>query len=187
MVRSNHLLMNYSNRIVKNFVLIVSLTLAVRTTTAQQYKVDTIVYNGSPDKFINLVFLGDGFRAAELPVYLENARKLSNYLFSISPFSEYSHFFNVFAISVPSPESGANHPGTATDESSSGNQPVASVNTTFNSTFDYASIHRLLVPQNYSAVFNAVASNAPFLTRYSWWSIPLTTEDRAARISLPLH
>lgn len=162
MVRSNHLLMNYSNRIVKNFVLIVSLTLAVGTTTAQQYKVDTIVYNGSPDKFINLVFLGDGFRAAELPVYLENARKLSNYLFSISPFSEYSHFFNVFAISVASPESGANHPGTATDESSSSNQPVASVNTTFNSTFDYASIHRLLVPQNYSAVFNAVASNAPF-------------------------
>src|SRR4030095_12880833 len=162
MVRSNGLIMSCSTRILKTFVLIALLATSVTETQAQQYKLDTIIYNGSPDKYINLVFLGDGFQPAELPVYLENTRKLSNYLFSISPFSGYRHFFNVFAINVASPESGASHPGTATDESSSGNQPVVSVSTTFNSTFDYAAIHRLLVPQNYSEVVNVLTNNAPF-------------------------
>ena len=140
----------------------VSLIPGVTKLSGQQFKLDTIVFNGDPGKFINLVFLGDGFQAAELPAYLENARKLNDYLFSISPFTEYRNFFNVFAISVASAESGASHPGTATDESSSGNQPIVSVNTTFNSTFDYASIHRLLVPQNYAEIFSVLTNNAPF-------------------------
>ncbi len=129
---------------------------------AQSFKLDTIVYKGDPAHYINLVFLGDGFQTAQLPSYLENVRKLNNYVFSISPFAEYSNFFNVFAISVPSSESGANHPGTATDESSSGNQPVLSVNTAFNSTFDYAAIHRLLVPQNFAAIYDVLNKSLPF-------------------------
>ena len=131
-------------------------------TQAQQYKLDTIVFHGDPAKYINLVFLGDGFQTAELNDYLENARKLNNYLFSISPFSEYGNFFNVFAISVASPQSGASHPGTATDEPPAGSHPVVSVNTAFNSTFDYAAIHRLLVPQNNTEIFNVLTNNTPF-------------------------
>jgi hypothetical protein len=138
---------------------------------AQSYKLDTIVYRGDPAKFINLVFMGDGFQTTQLTTYLENVRKLNNYLFSISPFTEYTNFFNVFAISVPSPESGASHPGTASDESSSGNQPVVSVNTSFNSTFDYAAIHRLLVPQNYSAIYDVLTNNAPYYDEFSCWLI----------------
>ncbi len=142
--------------------MLATLYTSVMEVSAQQYKVDTVVFNGDPGKYINLVFLGDGFQTPELNSFVDNAEKLSDYLFSISPFTEYRKFFNVFAISVPSPESGANHPGTATDESSSNNQPVATVNNAFNSTFDYAAIHRLLVPQNYSEIFNVLANNAPF-------------------------
>src|SRR5688572_16206063 len=155
-------MMTYSTRILKRFVILSLLATGNFTTEAQSYKVDTIVYNGDPARFINLVFMGDGFQTGALDSFLASARNLNNYLFSITPFTQYRNFFNVFAISSPSPESGANHPGTATDESSSGNQPVVSVNTMFNSTFDYAAIHRLLVAQNYSAIFDVITDNAPY-------------------------
>ena len=154
--------MRYSTNIFYSLVFSCLLVTGNFNAKAQSFKLDTIVYKGDPAKFINLVFMGDGFQAAELTTYLESVRKLNNYLFSISPFSEYVNFFNVFAISVPSQESGASHPGTASDESTSGNQPVVSVNSSFNSTFDYAAIHRLLVPQNYSAIYDVLANNAPY-------------------------
>ena len=163
--------MRYSTKIFYSLVFLFPLATGNFNAKAQSYKLDTIVYRGDPAKFINLVFMGDGFQTTQLTTYLENVRKLNNYLFSISPFTEYTNFFNVFAISVPSPESGASHPGTASDESSSGNQPVVSVNTSFNSTFDYAAIHRLLVPQNYSAIYDVLTNNAPYYDEFSCWLI----------------
>ena len=137
----------------------------ILTTTsevkAQVFVVDTIIYNGDPNKVINMVFMSDGFQEAELSDYKTKIQNLSNYLFTISPFSEYKNYFNVFAIRVPSLQSGANHPGTASDEGSSGGQPVVSVSTYFNSTFDFFSIHRLLVPQNVSAINSVLVNNFP--------------------------
>ena len=134
---------------------------ATSEVKAQVFLVDTIIYNGSPDKFINMVFMGDGFQEAELSDYKTKVQNLSNYLFSLSPFSEYRNYFNVFSIRVPSAQSGANHPGTASDEGASGGQPVVSVTTYFNSTFDVSSIHRLLVPQNFSAINSVLMNNFP--------------------------
>ena len=128
---------------------------------AQTFVVDTIQYNGNSNKFINLVFMGDGFQSSELNAYKTNVQNCVNYLFSISPFMEYRNYFNVFAIRVPSVQSGANHPGTASDEGSSSGQPTANVNTYFNSTFDYGSIHRLLVPQSGGEVYTTLANNLP--------------------------
>ena len=34
--------------------------------------------------------------------------------------------------------------------------------TYFNSTFDYYNIHRLLVPQDYTAIYNVLSENTPF-------------------------
>lgn len=134
----------------------------IPVTQAQVFSVDTVLYNGSSSKLINLVFMGDGFQGSEMNSYIDNVRTVSNYLLNTSPFAEYKNYFNVFAISVPSSQSGANHPGTASDESSSGGQPALTVNTYFNSTFDYSSIHRLLVPRNYTALNNVLFTNFPF-------------------------
>jgi len=153
--------MRYSPKILCCLLILFLFSTGNFSASAQAFKIDTIVYKGDPARFVNLVFLGDGFQTAELRTYLENVRDLNNYVFSISPFAEYKNFFNVFAISVPSPES-ANHPGTATDESTSNNQPVLSVNIAFNSTFDYAAIHRLLVPQNFAAINDVLNNNLPF-------------------------
>lgn len=129
--------------------------------SAQTYQTDTIFYNGSSSKFINIVFVSEGFQSTELSAYITNVQNLTNYLFNITPFKEYKNYFNVFAVRVPSTQSGADHPATASDEGSSGGQPVLTVNTYFNSTFDYASIHRLLVCTNYSAVNSVLSANFP--------------------------
>ena len=128
--------------------------------TAQTFEVDTIVYHGNPNKFINIVFLGDGYQNSELSSYITDVQNASDYLFTLTPFDTYKNYFNVFAIRAPSGESGTDHPGTATDVTEPV-FPVATVNTYFNSTFDYASIHRLLVPTNYSAINSVLINNFP--------------------------
>ena len=130
-------------------------------THAQIFAVDTIQYLGNPGKFINLVFMGDGYRDGELDDYLTNTRNLTGYIFNNSPFREYRNYFNVFAIRVPSAESGANHPANAGDEGSSAGQPPLSVSNYFNSTFDTYGIHRLLVPQNNSGANAVLINNFP--------------------------
>ena len=124
----------------------------------QVFVVDTVQYNGDPGKYINLVFMGDGFRQEELDNYLTNTRSLTNYIFNSSPFREYRNYFNVFAIRIPSEQSGANHPANAADEGSPPSQPPLSVTNYFSSTFDAFGIHRLLVSQN-NAGANAVLIN----------------------------
>lgn len=128
---------------------------------SQTFTVDTILYNGSPSKFINFVYMGDGYRAEELSNYIEHVTNTSNYLFTTPPFNHYKNYFNVFAINVISNESGANHPRTAPDCPPEVEHPLLEVDVYFNSTFDYYSIHRLLVPTNNSAVYNTLLNNLP--------------------------
>lgn len=142
------------------FTLILLSVTASITLRAQTFITDTILYNGSSNKLINLVFMSEGYQSSELNTFITNVRNVSNYLLNTSPFLEYRDYFNVFAIRVPSLESGAKHPGTASDESFSGGQPILQVNTYFKSTFDYFYIHRLLVPQS-SVANNVLLNNFP--------------------------
>jgi len=128
---------------------------------AQTFPVDSVLFNGDPNKFINIVFMGDGYQQNELPSFDTAVQNTSNYLFKSSPFKEYKNYFNVFGIKVSSAESGADHPNLAPDCPTTSSHPVLSVNTYFNSTFDYSSIHRLLVPTNSSAINNVIINNFP--------------------------
>lgn len=128
---------------------------------AQVFPMDTIMKNGNRTNRINLVFISDGYQSSELNTFKTNATDFNNAIFAQTPFKEYKNFFNAFTIKVPSNQSGAKHPGNATDENTSGGQPVANPDNYFQSTFDYALIHRLLVPQNNAAIYSALASNLP--------------------------
>ena len=128
---------------------------------AQVFPVTTLVENGRQDNRINLVFLSEGYTKPELPAFIEQAKKFRSDLFAQTPFKQYSPFFNLYAIEVPSPQSGADHPRNANDESSSGNQPLADVDTYFSATFDYGGIHRLLVATNQVAINNVLMRNLP--------------------------
>ncbi len=141
-------------------LLVFSFTMSV-IANAQVFPVETIVDNGLPEKRIKYVFLSDGYQANELSDYISQVKAMKQYLLTQTPFKQYKNFFNFYAISVPSVQSGADHPGNASDEGSSGTQPVVTANTYFNSTFDYASIHRLVVPQDGIAIYNVLSSNFP--------------------------
>lgn len=127
---------------------------------SQPIGTDTILLNGSASKYINIVFLGDGYTDTLQDKYIEDAKKVTNYLFSQSPWSDYKNYFNVFAIKVVSEEAGTKHPNTAPD-CSSANVPVSDPKTYFGVTFDYNNIHRLVAPKNLPLVVDVLSKNFP--------------------------
>lgn len=127
----------------KQFFMFLTCLLCSLISTAQVFDVENIKLAGDDDKRINLVILGDGYQTSELDQFVTDATNFTTELFSQSPFLEYSDYFNVYAIKVPSNESGADHPATATDVTEP-LTPITTADTYFNSTFDGFGFHRLL-------------------------------------------
>ena len=67
--------------------------------------------NGDPALKVDLLFLGEGYSASEQEKCEKDTRRLTEGLFSYSPFKERRADFNVWAICAPSPDSGVSHPG----------------------------------------------------------------------------
>lgn len=127
---------------------------------SQIFNIDTLLYNGDKTKIINIVLMGDGYTSAEQPDFIADATAVKDYFFSQSPFNNYMNYFNVFAIEVPSNESGANHPGTSSD-SDCPPVPVSSADNYFGSSFDSYGIHRLVCINHYDSAQNVLADNFP--------------------------
>jgi IgA Peptidase M64/Secretion system C-terminal sorting domain len=129
---------------------------------SQVFPVETIVDNGLPTKRVKFVFLSDGYTSAQLPDFKTRVIDFKDNLITQPPFSNYKNFFNIYAIQVPSVQSGADHPGTATDiVENLTTHPALTVDTYFKTTFDYNGTHRLVVPQNGAAIFNVLSANFP--------------------------
>jgi hypothetical protein len=74
--------------------------------------------NGPSPEKVDLLILGDGYTQAELPKFEADARRLADHLFSVSPFRERARDFNVWALAVPTRESGVSRPSTGTHHDS---------------------------------------------------------------------
>lgn len=61
---------------------------------------------GDPAKRFNLVILGDGYTAADMPKFRADVDKHMNVLFTFEPFKSYRNYMNVYSVEIPSPESG---------------------------------------------------------------------------------
>lgn len=61
---------------------------------------------GPADKRFNLVLLGDGYTDEEMPAFRADVDKHLNVLWSTEPFASYRSYINVWAVEVPSAESG---------------------------------------------------------------------------------
>ena len=146
----------------KKILLCLILLFQLIQTKAQKFEVDTIYYSGRTENRINLVILGDGYQQHELAKFVVDARNFYNTFHLTNPFLQYHDFFNVFAVKVPSKESGASHPGTAMDESTNDSQPVISVDNYFGSTFDHNGLHRLIFPTKTTEIANVLAANTPY-------------------------
>ena len=72
----------------------------------------TIQKSGEPENKVDFLILGDGYTAAEAKKFEADARRLTEVLFSTSPFKENRRNFNVWALSPPAAESGISRPST---------------------------------------------------------------------------
>lgn len=61
---------------------------------------------GPADKRFNIILLGDGYTADEMPAFRADVDKHLNVLWSTEPFASYRSYVNVWAVEVPSAESG---------------------------------------------------------------------------------
>ncbi|MBU6157993.1 MAG: T9SS type A sorting domain-containing protein [Bacteroidetes bacterium] len=122
---------------------------------------DTILLNGPVDKRINMVYLGDGYTQNEMTKFVSDVNKSLSLLFETFPLNRYRNYFNVFAIEVVSPQSGIKHPRTAGDCPVASEHGAINPNNYFGTTFDFAGIHRLVVPQSYSLINQVLATNFP--------------------------
>ncbi|GAA3565104.1 M64 family metallopeptidase [Snuella lapsa] len=132
---------------------------------SQTFDVEAIKISGDDDKRINLVILSEGYQESELTQFITDATSFTNGMFNESPFSEYANYFNVYAIKIPSNESGADHPATATDIDETELTPTY-VDTYFNATYDSFGLHRRLYYEidgnsanNTEAKINTVLAN----------------------------
>jgi hypothetical protein len=71
----------------------------------------------SPHK-VDLLVLGDGYTQAEMPKFEATVRRLAQHLFEVSPFKERANDFNVWALAVPTQESGVSRPSTGVHHAS---------------------------------------------------------------------
>ncbi|TVL88814.1 peptidase [Streptomyces sp. SAJ15] len=61
---------------------------------------------GPADKRFNLILLGDGYTADEIPDFRADVDRHLNVLWSIEPFASYRSYVNVWAVELPSRDSG---------------------------------------------------------------------------------
>ncbi|HKG92330.1 MAG TPA: M64 family metallopeptidase [Gemmatimonadaceae bacterium] len=73
-------------------------------------RVWTVFESGAPAAKVDLVVLGEGYTAAEMPKFHRDVRRLVDTLFATEPFRSHRGDFNVRAIDLPSAESGISRP-----------------------------------------------------------------------------
>lgn len=104
----------------------------------------TIQKAGEPEAKVDFLILGDGYTAAEAKKFEADARRLTEVLFSTSPFKEHRKDFNVWAMSPPAAESGVSRPSTGIYR----NSPIGATYDAFGSeryvlTFDNRSLREV--------------------------------------------
>ena len=112
--------------------LLLFILVAAQTAFAQS-TLFTVENNGLRSKRINIVFLSEGYTAADMPSFAGHVTTAMNYLFSREPWMQYRSYCNVFRIQIASVESG-------TDNGAAGGIK----NTYFSTGFNNVSVPQLL-------------------------------------------
>ena len=122
----------------------------LKIITETRYPVESILKSGKPKKKLDLVFLPEGYTESEMPKFLDDCSRFTNYLFETDPYGQYIKDINIRAVMAPSEESGTDIPGDSIFR-----------NTLMNSTFYTFGSDRYLTTPEFKEVRD-VASNAPY-------------------------
>jgi hypothetical protein len=106
-----------------------------------------IYRSGSPDNSVDIAFIAEGYRAAEMDKFHEDIKKMKDALFAEEPFSKYSQRFNIWAVDAVSQDSGTDVPGEG-----------VYVNTVLNSSFYTFGLDRYLTTQDIKSVNDYAAA-----------------------------
>lgn len=144
----------------KNLLITLLFLISSQIHHTQTFEVESLKVSGDNDKRINLVILSEGYQVSEFAKFKNDAINFMTDMFSQSPFVEYTNYFNVYIIKVPSNESGSDHPGTATDVIEPASA-IINVDTYFNTSYDSFNFHRLLFSSDYATINTVLANNFP--------------------------
>ncbi len=81
-----------------------------RTASSPSGRVWAVMKNGEPRDKVDLLLMGDGYTAGEMEKWHQDARRMTELLFAVSPFKERRSDFNVWAVDTPAEESGIARP-----------------------------------------------------------------------------
>lgn len=110
------------------------------------FKSVDILKNGNPENKVDLVILAEGYTISEMDKFVEDANRVSQYLFDEEPFKSEKEKFNIKAVFTPSQESGTDIPGENVYK-----------NTHFNSTFYTFDLPRYLTTSDMEKIYDAAA------------------------------
>ncbi len=88
--------------------------LVVRAHAPAPAEVLELHISGESSTKVDLVILGDGYTAAESEKFILDAQRLTDALFTYSPFKERAGDFNVWGINPPAVKTGVNRPSNGT-------------------------------------------------------------------------
>ncbi len=110
---------------------------------------EALLETGPPGGRVDFAIVGDGYTAAERDLFYQDAASLVATLSAAGTYGDYAPAFNVWALFVPSAESGADDPATST-----------MVDTAFDATFGAFGVDYLVVV-NDGAVFSEIVGRLP--------------------------
>ncbi len=114
------------------------------------YPVETILDSGDPSHKVDLLFVAEGYTAAEMSKFRSDAQRFTDYMFSFDPYKGRENDFNIRLVCSPSDDSGVDIP-----------QDDIWCSTVCESNFYTFYIDRYLTISNHSKIADAV-SGAPF-------------------------
>lgn len=76
-----------------------------------KYKTTIIHSGGDFQNSVDLVIIAEGYTQEQMPKFVADAQKMTDYLFSVPPFNAHKNKFNIYAIESPSQESGTDIQG----------------------------------------------------------------------------
>jgi len=109
-----------------------------------------IYYSGDYSQKVDLVILAEGYCKKEKKKFLNDAKKTVDFLFATRPYNKFEDRFNVYAVFIPSEDSGTDYPHLNIFK-----------NTVLNSSYNTFGSERYLTTQSYFAVRD-MASNVPY-------------------------
>ncbi len=110
------------------------------------YEYKEVLKSGAPEHKVDLVFLPEGYTKDEMGKFMNDVSRMMQILFAAKPFDRHKSDFNIYAVMVPSVESGTDIPGEHIYR-----------NTAFNSTFYTFDTPRYLTTTDMKDIYDAAA------------------------------